>query len=275
MLAAASRGALQAARDRLGALVAGLSQPDGVSALADGLFAVVPLLDGSGQLRRTVGDPTTPAPAKRALVDSLFSGKIDAAALELLQDVVALRWSTSRDLVDAIEVLAVQARFLVAEADGSLDDIEDELFRFSRIIVQDPELRSVLTDNALDLERKSALLDGLLTGKAHATTLSLIVSLVGAPRGRTLEDGLAEYAELAALIRQRSVAQVTSAVRLDEAQQERLAAGLARVFGRDVQLLIDIDPSLIGGIVVRVGDEIIDGSIVTRLLQARRGLVGS
>ena len=240
--------------------------------MSEGLFGVVRLLDRSGQLRRALGDPTTPRPAKESLLDALLGSQLEPLAMRVLKDVVSQRWSSPRDVVDAVEVLAVQAAFLVAEADGSLDDVEDELFRFSRIVAQDPALRAVLTDRGLADDRKTALLTGLLGERTRPETLRLISALVLAPRGRTLEDGLAEYARLAAEIRERSVARVTSAIRLTDAQEERLAAALARTLGRAVQLQIDVDPAVVGGLVVRVGDEVIDGTTKHHLRAARVAL---
>jgi F-type H+-transporting ATPase subunit delta len=272
MLAAASRGALRTARTSLTDLAAELPDAAGIAGVSEGLFAVVRLLDGSGQLRRALGDPTTPAATKSALLDDLLGNQLDPLPMRVLKDAVAQRWSSARDLVDAVEVLAVQAAFLVAEADGSLDDVEDELFRFSRIVAQDPELRAVLTDRGLPSDRKTALLTALLGDRARPETLRLITSLVTAPRGRTLEDGLAEYARLAAEIRERSIARVTSAIRLTDAQEERLAAALQRVLGRAVQLQVDVDPAVLGGLTVRVGDEVIDGTIRHHLRAARVAL---
>lgn len=272
MLASASRGALRAARTSLTELAAELPEAAGISSVSESLFGVVRLLDRSGQLRRALGDPTTPAAAKESLLDTLLGSQLEPLAMRVLNGVVGQRWSSPRDLVDAVEVLAVQAAFLVAEADGSLDDCEDELFRFSRTIARDPALRAVLTDRGLADDRKTALLTGLLGERTLPETQRLIISLVLAPRGRTLEDGLAEYARLAAEIRERSVARVTSAIRLTDAQEERLAAALARALGREVQLQIDVDPAVVGGLVVRVGDEVIDGTTKHHLRAARVAL---
>ena len=272
MLAAASRGALRTVRKSLTDLAAELPEAAGISGVSEGLFGVVTLLDRSGQLRRALGDPITPRRVKEALLDDLLGGQLDPLPMRVLKDAVAQRWSSARDLVDAIEVLAVQAAFLVAEADGSLDEVEDELFRFSRIIARDPELRAVLTDRGLPNDRKTALLTGLLGDRARPETLRLVSSLVSAPRGRTLEDGLAEYSRLAAEIRERSVARVTTAVRLTDAQEERLAAALARTLGRQVQLQVDVDPAVLGGVLVRVGDEVIDGTTRHHLRAARVAL---
>ncbi|MGB8652831.1 MAG: F0F1 ATP synthase subunit delta [Mycobacteriales bacterium] len=268
----ASREALTSVRERLTALRAELPDAAGVGSIAEGLFAVVRLLDREGNLRRTLGDPALQAQAKEQLLDGLLGGQVDALPLGLLKDVVRQRWSSPRDLVDAVEVLAVTAVFLVADADGELDAVEDELFRFARTVAREPQLRAVLTDRGLDAERKSALLDGLLDGKVKAGTKRIVQALVLTPRGRTLEDGLEDYARLAADVRARTLATVTAAVPLDEGQRARLAASLSTQLGRKVALQVEVDPKVVGGVLVRVGDEVIDGSTRHRLAQARRRL---
>lgn len=272
-MAGASREALSAVRQRLTSLRAELPGAAGVTGVAEGLLSVVQLLDREGNLRRTLGDAALPSSSKSALVDGLFGSQIDPLALGLLKDVVGQRWSSARDLVDAVEVLGVTAVFLVAEADGTLDRTEDELFRFARTVAREPELRAVLTDRGLDTSRKQALIDGLLGEKVTAATKRIVEALVVTPRGRTLEDGLKDYADLAADVRGRSLATVTSAVPLDEDQRARLAATLSAQLGRDVALQVEVDPKVVGGVVVQVGDEVIDGSTRNRLAEARRSLV--
>jgi F-type H+-transporting ATPase subunit delta len=268
----ASRAALLAARGRLTALRAELPDAAGFESIAEGLLGVVQLLDREGNLRRTLGDPALDAPSKQQLVEGLFGAKLDALPLRLLGEVVAQRWSSPRDLVDAVEVLAVTALFSIADADGKLDAVEDELFRFARTVAREPELRAVLTDRGLDPERKSALLDALLDGKVQSGTKRVIQALVITPRGRTLEDGLEAYARLAADVRARTLATVTTAVPLDEAQRERLTRSLSAQLGRQVQLQTEVDPGVVGGVLVRIGDEVIDGSSRHRLAEARRRL---
>jgi F-type H+-transporting ATPase subunit delta len=271
----ASREALASVRDRLTALRSELSDTGdtgGLGSIAEGLFSVVRLLDREGSLRRTLGDPSLDAQAKQQLIDGLLGSQLEPLPLGLLKESAAKRWSSPRDQVDAIEVLAVTALFLASDADGSLDQVEDELFRFARAVAREPELRAVLTDRALPADRKQALLDGLLDGKVQPTTKRIIDELVINPRGRTLEDGLEDFADLAADVRSRSLATVTTAIDLDAAQRERLASSLSAQLGRAVQLQIEVDPSIIGGVVVRVGDEVIDGSTRHRLVEARRHL---
>ncbi len=271
----ASREALAAVRDQLARVAGSAAAGTDASALATaaaGLFGVVALLDREGTLRRTLGDPTTDAAAKGALLDGLLASQLDATSLDLLKHAVGQRWSSARHLVDALEVLAATATFLVADANGELDRVSDELFRFERAVAGAPELRAVLTDRGLATDRKKALLDGLLEGKTVDGTRRLLEALVLAPRGRTLESGLEEFAALAAAVRSRSLATVTSAVALDEAQQQRLGASLSAQLGREVQLQVEVDPTVLGGVLVRIGDEVIDGSTRTRLADARRAL---
>lgn len=265
----ASRQALTSVRERLTGL-AGDLDATAMSDLGEGLLSVVRLLDKEGNLRRTLGDPALDPQAKQQLVDGLLSSQLDGRALDLLKQVVGQRWSSARELVDAVEVLGVTAVFLVAESAGELDEVEDELFRFASTLSREPELRAVLTDRGLDVERKQALIDGLLDGKVKAGTKRIVQALVITPRGRTLEAGLEEYAGLAADIRSRTLATVTTAVPLDEGQRERLTASLSAQLGRQVQLQSEVDPRVVGGVLVRVGDEVIDGSTKHRLAEARR-----
>lgn len=250
---------------------------DGADAAALGqvsrdLYSVVRLLDREGTLRRTLGDPTVQPDAKEHLLRGLLGTQVGADALGLLVQAASLRWSAPRHFVDALEELAALAAFLRAEKDGDLDRVTDDLFRFSRTVTGSPELRSVLTDRGLDNDRKKALLDGLLEGKAADVTREVVEALVLAPRGLTLEDGLERYGRLAAGVRTRTLATVTSAVPLDAAQQERLVTSLTAQLGRRVQLQVEVDPQVIGGVLVRVGDEVIDGSTRHRLAQAARAV---
>jgi F-type H+-transporting ATPase subunit delta len=249
----ASREGLKAVRSRLSE-VAAAADAGTLARAAEGLFAVVTLLDREARLRRSLGDPTTDSAAKDALLDGLLGSQLDATALGLVKDVSGQRWSSARNLVDALEIVAATATFLAAETSGELDRVSDELFRFERVLASSPELRATLTDRGLANDRKKALLDGLLEGKA------------------ALEDGLEQFAELAADVRSRSLATVTTAVALDDAQQQRLAASLTAQLGREVQLQLEVDPTVVGGVLVRVGDEVIDGSTRSRLAEARRAL---
>ncbi|CAL9541456.1 F0F1 ATP synthase subunit delta [Streptomyces sp. enrichment culture] len=268
----ASREALAAARERLDALTDNTSVDAGK--LAEELAAVTALLDREVSLRRVLTDPAQAGEAKAGLATRLLSGQVGGETVDLVSGMVRSRWSQSRDLVDAIEELADTADLTAAQKDGALDDVEDELFRFGRIATSSPELRAALTDRAATATAKGELLRGLLGGRSHAATERLIVRLVTQPRGRSLEGGLESLSKLAAARRDRMVAVVTSAVPLTDQQKQRLGAVLAKMYGRPMHLNLDVDPAVLGGISVRIGDEVVNGTIASRLDEASRRLAG-
>ncbi|MEW2401395.1 F0F1 ATP synthase subunit delta [Streptomyces sp. NPDC046862] len=264
----ASREALAAARERLDALTDSTSVD--AAQLAGELAAVTALLDREVSLRRVLTDPAQAADAKAELAGRIFGGQVGGTTADLVAGMVRSRWSQSRDLVDALEGLADTADLTAAQKAGALDDVEDELFRFGRIVSSNTELRSALTDRAASVPAKSELLSSLLGGRANVATERLVTRLVTAPRGRSLEAGLESLSELAAERRDRLVATVTSAVPLSDRQKQRLGAALAKLYGRRMHLNIDVDPEVVGGIRVQVGDEVINGSIADRLEDAGR-----
>jgi F-type H+-transporting ATPase subunit delta len=268
----ASREALAAARERLDALTDSTSVD--AAQLADELAAVTALLDREASLRRVLTDPAQPGEAKAELVRRVLGAQVTGPTLDLVSGTVRSRWSQPRDLVDALEELANVADLTAAEKADALDDVEDELFRFSRIVSSNTELRAALTDRAVGASAKIELLHRLLGGRANVTTERLVTRLVTAPRGRSLEAGLESLSKLAAARRDRMVAVVTSAVPLSDAQKRRLGAALAKLYGRRMHLNLDVDPEVLGGIQVTVGDEIINGSIADRLEDARRRMAG-
>jgi F-type H+-transporting ATPase subunit delta len=263
----ASRGSLSALRDQL---------PDGadLAQLSEQLFAVVSVLNTQVSLRRALADPVAPGDAKVRVVESLFGSRLDTPTLELLSAAVTSRWSQPRDLLDAIEELSVDAAMGFAEGDGELDEVEDELFRFERILAGEPDLRAALTSLNYPAETKRDLLHSLLDGKVSTVTLTLLERIVTEPRGRTIERALQDLSALAARRRDQLIAHVTCAVELTEAEQNDLVEALGRAFEHEVRLEVVVDPALIGGLTVRVGDEIVDGSVARQLDEARRKLTG-
>ncbi|MFL6136938.1 MAG: F0F1 ATP synthase subunit delta [Frankiaceae bacterium] len=267
------RQSLSDARAHLGRLV-GSADDATVERVASELLMVVHLLDDQLRLRRAVTDPGLPPDQRAGLLSALLAGKVSDQTAEVLDLVTRSSWSTARDAVDAIDDLATQALFILAERQGSLDDLEDELFRFGRIVDREPALRAALTDPALPAERTTALLDALVAPRVLPATAALVRELVLHPRGRTLDRGLEEYARLAAARRDRLVARVRTVVPLTDEQLQRLAGALERQLGHPVHVNVEIDRDLVGGIAVRVGDELFDGSIAHRIAEARRHVAG-
>ncbi|MFF4508658.1 F0F1 ATP synthase subunit delta [Streptomyces sp. NPDC001401] len=268
----ASREALAAARERLDALTDSTSAD--AAKLADELAAVTALLHREVSLRRVLTDPAQAGEAKAELAQRLLGGQVGGQTVDLVSGMVRSRWSQSRDLVDALEQLADTAELTAAQKRGALDDVEDELFRFGRIVSSNTELRAALTDRAASTAAKIELLHRLLGGRAVPSTERLVTRLVTAPRGRSLESGLESLSKLAAERRDRLVAVVTSAVPLSDSQKQRLGAALAKLYGHKMHLNIDVDPEVLGGIRVQVGDEVINGSIADRIEDAGRRLAG-
>lgn len=262
----ASRASFVEARERLDAV---LSTGD-PAALGEELFAVLHLLDREHVLRRALSDPAQPEERRAELAKAVLDGKVAPVTRDFVAEIVRLRWARSTELADAVEELAVAAVATSAEAQGRLDDLEDELFRFGRIVEAQPELRGALVDRRVPAERKVELLTNLLEGKVTAATLRLISEAVSHPRGRTLERALEFYGRVVAERRNRLVAVVRTAIDLTEQQKERLTSALSAQYGRDVHLNIEVDPTVLGGISIRIGDEEIDGTIARRLEEVRR-----
>lgn len=266
-----SRASLSAAKERLGAALAGATAAQ-ASQLGDELFAVVGLLDGAPGLRRALSDPSRDGQARAALAAGLLDGKISAGAIDLVSVLVSARWSAPGDLADAAEELAVIAIASAADAAGELDDAEDELFRFGRIVQANPGLRAALSNQFTSADGRRHLVTDLLAGKVTASAMRLITQAAGQPRGRSVDASLQTYAGLAAELRERLVAEVRVAVPLTQAQRARLATALAESTGRGVHLNVVIDPDVIGGMSVRIGDQLINGSVASRLADLRRSL---
>jgi F-type H+-transporting ATPase subunit delta len=165
-----------------------------------------------------------------------------------------------------------QAMFSVAEAEDALDEVEDELFRFARALEREHELRDALTDPALPGERKRAVLADVLGERANAVTVNLLGFVIEQGRARDLAAIVDELVALAAERRQAAVAEVRTAVPLDAARRRRLAEALERATGRTIELKVVVDPSVVGGVVARIGDQVIDGSVRRRLELARERL---
>lgn len=162
-----------------------------------------------------------------------------------------------------------QAIFQIAEAEGALETVEDELFRFAKAVEQHGQLRDALTDPALPADRKKAVLHDLLGERASRHTASILGFLVDQGRARDLGRIIEEVARVAAERRQRALAEVRSAIPLDEDQRRRLAEALEQATGKRIELKVLVDPSVVGGIVTRIGDQVIDGTVKRRLELAR------
>src|SRR6476659_10904663 len=234
-----------------------------VAAVADMLLVQVPL-------RRTVSEVTLSEDVRAGIVGRVLSGKIGEPALAVVDFAVRQVWSASRDLQEALRRVSRTAMFRKAERTGELDEVEDQLFRFSRIVDASPELSVILDDPTADPNSRSALVDRLLAGKAHPLVTELVDALARDTAGRSFTHGVRELVDQAAQRQQKIVAIVKTAIPLSAEQTTRLVGSLSRIYGREVSAHIEIEPSIVGGIRVQVGDEVIDGSVAGRLEALRR-----
>ena len=162
-----------------------------------------------------------------------------------------------------------EALLAVARSEGNLADVEDELFRFARLLDANDELRTTLTDAQLPASRRQQIVEDLLGGRANPVTTALVSMVVGAGRARDLAAIIDELVKLSAAEGNKELAEVRSAVELTDDQKQRLAAALEANTGKKVELKVIIDPTVLGGLVAQVGDTVIDGSIKTRLQQLK------
>ena len=196
----------------------------------------------------------------------------NAGRLELVVlAAVAQSWSTPRDLREGLVTLGREALLLSAREQGQLDAVEDELFRLGRVVAGDPEFEQALSDRTTTADDKRALLGQVLYGKVTAVTEALASQAVARPESMPADD-LDALSRQAAELQGQSVAVVTSAAELSDEQQSTLESKLASIYGREMTVHVQVDPAVLGGMVIRVGDEVIDGSVAGRLDAVRRTL---
>jgi F-type H+-transporting ATPase subunit delta len=162
-----------------------------------------------------------------------------------------------------------KALFNVVLAEGELDRVEDELFRFGKLVEANHELRQALADRSIDREQRTKVLEELLADKVSPHTLGLLTFIVSQGRARQLPRILDELSELAAEARNSVVAEVRSAVPLDERRRKQLADALSKATGLSVEVKVIVDPSVVGGVVAKIGDTVIDGTVKRRIEQLR------
>ncbi|WP_051706040.1 F0F1 ATP synthase subunit delta [Nocardioides aequoreus] len=269
-MAADLRGASADALDALTSHVDGVGGAD-AARTGDDLFAVAGLLRSEPALRRVATDVSTEGSAKAGLLRSVLEGKVSETALGIVTDAVQRRWTRPRDLADALEHLGVIA--VVRSSDDDAGRLADELFAVRRLVDGDGELRSALGDPARSAADKGALLEQLLSGRTLDATRRLArQALAGSYRNVSL--ALEAFERVAASVRDQRVATVRVAQPLADGERDRLQSALSRSYGRQVHLDVVVDPEVLGGMRVEIGDDVIDGTVSARLDEARRKLAG-
>lgn len=257
----------------LDAVLKAVDAQDAAGDLGDELFNVVGVLDGAPALRRILTDPSTEDQAKAQLAKKVFGGKISDDAFAVVEVGVQSRWSSGRDLSDGLEIAGVTAHVAAADRAGELDALETELFDFNRVIIGDSELRQVITDRSVPAAPKAELIGKLVDGKVAKATAALARQAAAARTG-SFDKAIAAFAKIAAGRRNRLLAEVRVAYVLGDDEKQRIAAALAAKYGREVHINTILDPDVVGGISVAIGDEIVDGSVSSRLEDARRRIAG-
>jgi F-type H+-transporting ATPase subunit delta len=270
----ASREAYAAFDERLDAVLAttGADAAERAAAIGESLFAFAAMLRAQPAVRRALTDPGRSPDDRAGFVQRLVGDRVDPAAAELVEGAVRDRWASPAQLTAAVEEFGVVAYVAAADEEGRLDAVEDEVFRFGHVVQADPDLRTALLDQAAPASARRDLVHRLLRDKASPETLRLIEQVVLGRRDRKLEAALERVGELAAEHRERRVAVVRAAAPLSPEHRERLERALSAQAGRQVRLNVVVEPDLVGGLKVEIGDDVVDGTVRSRLADLQRRL---
>lgn len=270
-LRSTSRDALKVLVSRFNELTRDVDA-DGLTGLADDLTAVAKLLKAEPVLSKHFGEPSEDGGPKANLAEAVLSGKVSDTALEIVKTAVSQRWSEESDLEFAVRHVARLALLVRAERNDETSEVEDQLFRFSRILDSESRLSALLSDYTTPIDGRLGLLDRLLQNQAGSTTRALLAQAVELLHGERADEAVRELAELAVARRGEVVAHVTAAGELSDAQRTRLTEVLGRIYGRPASVQVHIEPQMLGGLTIAVGDEVIDGSLASRLASAETQL---
>ena len=270
----ASRRALKSVTDRFDTIAKDLDNP-GLEKLSGELVSVAKMLDGEIVVTRYLTLPSEDAAPRVRLLERLLSGKVGDPTLELLKEAVSERWSANADLIDAVEHVSRQALLEVAAREDRVDEVEDQLFRFARILEAQPRLSVLLGEYGAPAEGRVGLLRNVLksaTGRSNRITNALLAQTIELLRGQSADDAVTFLAEAAVARRNEVVAQVSAAAEPSDAQRTRVTEVLSRIYGHPVAVQLQIDAALLGGLLISVGDEVIDGTLSSRLTAAEAQL---
>ena len=245
-----------------------VAQPtDNPTHLAEELFAVVDAIDSNGGFRRGLTDPSREAAQRAGIARSVLGGKISDAALAIVSAAAEARWSEERDLADALETTAVTSVALSAEQRGGIDALE---LTFINTVDASAEAQAALADTRASKEALKKLAVSLGGRVATAEGKLLLERVATAARGTTAARLANEFVEIIVKRQNRWIARVTSTTALTAEQIAKLQGALNKTYGKELKLDITVDPALLGGLRVQVGDEVIDGSLSTRLSELSR-----
>lgn len=235
-------------------------------ATATELFAAANALHSSKQLRAALSDPSAEAASKEQLVHKVFGAKVSKEVVSVLVSVVQARWSSPRDMADSMESLGVRA---LARSSKNLDGLQTELFEIQQLVSSDPELELALSSTRATGEQKQALVAKLLSDKTSEAALELSLQAVYSRTYKRFAEVLEQYGFWIAEFAGESVAHIRVAKELSQPQLERLTKALAGYFGRELQINVEVDPEIIGGVHIAINGEVLDATVLTKLQNAR------
>ncbi len=270
----ASRRALGDLTDRFGAVAKDLDN-DALSVLSDELVAVAKLLSTEIVVTRYLATPAEDSEPRIRLVERLLSAEVGDATLDVVRSAVSERWSADSDLIDAIEHVSREALLELADRQDQIGEVEDQLFRFSRILEAQPRLAILLGDYVVPTDKRVELLRKVLESASGTVTpivVALLAHTVELLRGQPAEEAIQFLTEVAVARRGEIIAQVGAAAELSDSQRARLTEVLGRIYGHPVTAQLQIDPALLGGLLIAVADEVIDGTLSSRLATAEAQL---
>lgn len=244
-----------------------------VEPIADQLFSMCDAIDSSNQLVRLLSDSGRPAAVREQALRSLFTDRVSPTALQIGLEIVTRRWTEQIDVLEAFELVGVAVLLGEADRQGSLEQVEEELFEVARVIDSSPELSKALRDRRRSGGQRGEVLAQVLGDRVLPLVAAIGRRATSSVTDRSPARRLVEFAEFASARRRRSLATVASARPLDEGQKARLAGILARIYGREVHMNCRVDPDVVGGLRIQVGDDLYDATVLARLARAREQLV--
>lgn len=268
---AASRDAALAVSRAFEAKASSLDS-DALVTASDELTQVILLVDSNPVLRKRLTEDEDNTDGQVKLIQTLFGGKVSPVVVDVLTEAVKQRWSSTNDFTTALRRQNALIALAAAERDGVIDKTEEELFSVARLLEQNPQLASLLSDDTRDGDKRVELLKSLVGDKVGKLSWILLAQTILLLRGQPADVAIDQLAELAAARRGESVAHVVSASALSQDQVSRLASVLGTIYGRTISVQTEIDPDILGGLRIAVGDEVIEADVATRLAKAAESL---